>query len=117
MSDTDARSDSAHTPGPWEVGPMHCAVRPSIAAILRGESPNDGHAICTLHGERDRPANARLIAAAPDLLAALDVALEFVELCWRVKLCWPDVALNDKGQLDHADASIRAALAKARGED
>jgi uncharacterized membrane protein len=113
MSATDARSTSEHTPGPWEIGSMYCAVRPSIAAILRGESPNDGHAICALYGERDRPANARLIAAAPDLLAALDVALEFVELCWR------DVDLNEYAaeQRDHTEASIRAARAKARGED
>lgn len=64
-----------HTPGPWEVGPMHNTVRPADIATRR-DNPNNGCAICTLYGDDDRPANARLIAAAPDLLLALQLILE-----------------------------------------
>ena len=50
-----------HTPGPWHVEPapnrVHFAVR------------NDGVHVVT--GWREGAANARLIAAAPELLAAL----------------------------------------------
>lgn len=62
-------SDSRHTPGPWEVGELdHNGQR-----IVRGEHIE----ICTCwhHSvgsiEKEMEANARLIAAAPDLLEAL----------------------------------------------
>lgn len=54
---------SDHTPGPWE-GRMHNGTN------LRG--PND-EPICLVH--TDNMANARLIAASPDLLAALEEVL------------------------------------------
>lgn len=55
---------SAHTPGPWEVscGSVYGANDIRIALMDREE-------LCTLPAERD--ANARLIAAAPRMLAAL----------------------------------------------
>jgi hypothetical protein len=54
-----------HTPGPWVIGKRdHDVVMVDTAS---------GTAICDVYGESDdRPANARLIAAAPDLLAALE---------------------------------------------
>lgn len=56
-----------HTPGPWHVGTGKAAVVVYAA---------DGYAIAdakTYHGRHTAPAeaNAALIAAAPDLLAAL----------------------------------------------
>jgi len=63
---------SAHTPGPWKVYGTR-------SRTVWGEK-----AICTVHGTRNdideqRDANARLIAAAPDMLTALHEALEFAE--------------------------------------
>jgi len=59
-----------HTPGPWHVEPtpnrVHFAVR------------SDGVHVVTEW--REGAANARLIAAAPDLLHALKWAAEFVSL-------------------------------------
>ncbi len=65
---------SEHTPGPW---------------IVSGESiVSDEMEICIANIERDggyealapeRDANARLIAAAPDLLAACKLAKKFLE--------------------------------------
>ena len=49
-----------HTPGPW-------ALAPRAKATIRAKS---GHSVCDVHWV-NRDANARLIAAGPDLLAAL----------------------------------------------
>ena len=65
---TQAKADggrTAHTPGPWDL--HGCAV---VTSFGRGEianfrSPRDG-------GVFERCANARLIAAAPDLVKALE---------------------------------------------
>lgn len=66
---------STHTPGPWEFGGMN----------TRHVYGPDGHVVCTLaayqesffareHKDTIR-ANARLIAAAPELLAALQAIM------------------------------------------
>ena len=55
-----------HTPGPWKICPNTKPDRPDIVA--------DCGLICSLeYGQREQEgeANARLIAAAPDLLGAL----------------------------------------------
>ena len=73
---------SKHTPGPWHTEPLQWDRGGSIAICSGGEN---GYIICTIapENEQDEPtedtairlpcdeANARLIAAAPDLLAAL----------------------------------------------
>lgn len=58
---------SAHTPGPWSVGGPteyinQVAIDPAIGVVYGA-----GH---------ERAANARLIAAAPDLLKALRACVE-----------------------------------------
>lgn len=54
--------ESKHTPGPWEYdGPPH--------NIIVWSSPENR--ICFMTSDGPTEANARLIAAAPDLLAAL----------------------------------------------
>lgn len=63
-----------HTPGPWDVqDPLGGGPNEWIFA--------DGLYIAEVDGEREEAdANARLIAAAPDLLAALKDAVEYLEL-------------------------------------
>ena len=60
----------AHSPGPWRIARSNrntlCIL--SENAWICGEVDNDGHP--------DRKDNARLIAAAPELLAALRCLLE-----------------------------------------
>lgn len=91
-----------HTPGPWDVnwiGPRY-SVNQSvdygnkhIAMVSCFESRAEEDA--------ENRANARLIAAAPDLLEAL-------ELCYKsMMLGCADV---------DAQAAYRAAIAKAKGE-
>lgn len=59
----------------------------------------------------EREATARLIAAAPELLAVAEMALSYIEaVCFNTP--------NEKKRRNYADAAsqIRAALSKARGE-
>ncbi len=63
-----------HTPGPWEK-----KYDPSTHRI-EVNAPDDGRCVCFIHvppatGFDVCEANARLIAAAPDLLDACDFAL------------------------------------------
>lgn len=90
-----------HTPGPWIVDPdmrglgnLPVAGVRSFDGISIANCGTDGHA------------NARLIAAAPDLLAALQQMMREYE-CLRFEQPerWPDAA-----------TAARAAIAKATGE-
>lgn len=72
-------SEAKHTPGPWHVGDQGAGYP------VRAEQPKwqgGGRAICacrpanrTNEAHQEAHANARLIAAAPELLAALEQAL------------------------------------------
>ena len=85
-----------YTPGPWKSDGLRVSAedRGTIAQVL---TPQQG-------GTFDAAANARLIAAAPNLYTALE-ALE--SACRNVR--------NTEAQLDSL-ALARAALARARGE-
>ena len=93
-------SDTKFTPGPWRYDRtngspttgehMIAGAKPGYLAEVRDCGSGDVHA------------NAHLIAAAPDLYAALYALLKANLSC-------------DDDNIDAADAA-RAALAKARGE-
>lgn len=91
---------SAHTPGPWML-----AMHPGMPFIHANDNTESGIAEIFDSDFIDsdtKEANARLIAAAPDLLAALEQAL--AESGCDGDLCmhqWHDAA--------------RAATARARG--
>lgn len=74
----------AHTPGPWIYN------KPHLYKVMAGKTENhmpvgfviaDLESFSTLHhlSREERQANAKLIAAAPDLLEALKFALSFLE--------------------------------------
>lgn len=70
-----------HTPGPWEV-----VVQPFADPDAKGNTVYsvEGYGIGRIWDENGNPenyANARLIAAAPDLLEVLIEALPYVESC------------------------------------
>lgn len=77
---------AAHTPGPWTFEPEGFAKGGTLKQSYDGRSSGyvrtaDRKAVArvmNLHGWEAQQANARLIAAAPDLLMALKEALEFV---------------------------------------
>lgn len=99
-----------HTPGPWTVGDKN-GYRAN--SVLAGDN-----AVADVYGlplhqhigkftECEGLANARLIAAAPDLLEALTALVTF-----------NDAPLNDRRPEGYGAllASARAAIAKATGE-
>ena len=87
------------TPGPWRVGPT--ALVPTVTRIQAG------HALIASvyragEGDSQREGNARLIAAAPDLLAALHDMVHYDDL--------------PEAEQAPAMAKARAAIAKAQGQ-
>lgn len=85
---------TTHTPGPWRLELANSGAR--IAA------DKDTHICAALAGNR---ANARLIAAAPEMLAALKEVVRFVD----------SVGSEHINRVPFAAA--RAAIAKAEGSD
>jgi hypothetical protein len=68
-----------HTPGPWVIERRSRHGEKEISRIITPEKDGWGNplAICSFvsqWGRKDKPANANLIAAAPDLLAALGIS-------------------------------------------
>lgn len=91
---------SKHTPGPWEVRQGKEVGNTVYVSSDKGQ-------ICTgVNGFESRIPNARLIAAAPELLEALEVAEKALTAIFKaINLC----------VLENADEMniIRAAIAKA----
>jgi hypothetical protein len=108
-------SKAKHTPGPWrihgcEAGQPICAIGDRVIC----DQDKDEVAVVR-YNAADCEANARLIAAAPELLATLEAfAEEFPQLA------------NDDEPINGADAvdalcrlwpQINAAIAKAKGRE
>ncbi len=119
-----------HTPGPWiGAGPSFGDPLPRyINEIVTVEEDEHGgvETICRLpfnHLDAENEANARLIAAAPDMLDALIVAREFIS---TDRNALADCAIDFDGRMSDDDAAavadydkallqIDAAIAKATG--
>lgn len=89
---------SKHTPGPWTA-----TIDREISDKCFIDALPDCPPVALTMG-KDMEANARLIAGAPDLLAALENVLSAV--------AYDDGPARDILNLDE----IRAAIAKAKGE-
>jgi hypothetical protein len=87
----------SHTPGPWKIG-----TPPPNGEQTIGNSQGLMVAVATTGFNVPTLANARLIAAAPELLEALESMVEMVEMNGFGKAYAMDIA--------------RAAIAKARGQ-
>lgn len=100
---------SAHTPGPWT------ATRPRAASnygAMRVYVEGGGRTIATVAFMRDKTFDqstddARLIAAAPELLKALATLLSIAS---------DSVEYGDWPELQDACAEASAAIAKSEGE-
>ena len=103
-----------HTPGPWRI---NTAIRAGEFDVKDANS-SGGHApIAKVRGDKRRTAkqalaNARLIAAAPDLLEAAKLGLREAEGWIRDQLEGTRMFDAAMKELD----PIRAAIAKATGE-
>lgn len=104
-------SDRKHTPGPWNLSESHSGADRSVFALSpKHQNPiwiarvyNGDGSIHTPAPIRD--ANARLIAAAPDLLEACEETLRLHDLS------------EDDRLAGVIGIAIRAAIAKAKGDD
>lgn len=112
----------AFTPGPWEAKLFHVHVEDKGTVCSVANPWND---------EAERQANTHLIAAAPELYALGEVALDEMEQSLALLLeshCLLDDELNPKREtleedvreeverLEKGIADARTLLAKARGE-
>ena len=96
---SDQKTEQKHTPGPWQVGPVFDNDgQPEI--IIEHMTPRGNLVVAVaIGGLRGQVANARLLAAAPELLEAL----QFV--------------MSAHGeQLDSAFQQAQEAITKATGE-
>ncbi len=94
---------NTHTPGPWTISGTHHSI---------GIAPDDGKSdgLASVFGcGPQAEANARLIAAAPELLSALEAA--YNAIAWDI----PGGNLSDQEEDALLDV-IREALRKAKGE-
>lgn len=93
---------SMHTKGPWQWAASD--IQDGRYSIHH----NGPIAYCgdTTASPGDGEANARLISAAPDLLAACEAALAWIS----------DPASFQQNHIDDVAAACEAAIAKARGE-
>lgn len=89
------------TPGPWSCS--HITGNGLGGSYDHHEIRVNGNTFCTIYGDRSdqAKANARLIAAAPELLEALEAIIEDID--------------SEFGT-DYEYANARTVIAKARGE-
>ena len=95
---------SEHTPGPWVVCPIQ--KEDLLHSRKVGTGPEGWLGVAQAHGDtqEEADANARLIAAAPDLLEACRIALVYLES-------------DADDQQEREDwAQIRVAIHKAEGK-
>lgn len=111
-------TQNKHTPGPWVIDPDETTMAgPGVyadgfgyVAVGAGSSYADRAA--------EERANVSLIAAAPDLLEALEVASGAMACALQTYVC-ADHGLDpcsDREKLQRAATIAGTALAKARGE-
>lgn len=93
-----------HTPGPWETPGVDGGAR-VICANARDKARTIAHVYGDSHEHMD--ANARLIAAAPDMAEALDDARETFEALYAFQPIW------GREMVEHCLFTISAALERA----
>ena len=101
-----------HTPGPWRVDIDRAIVADSQARGIWRTVVADLGLPTSPNGAQEREANAHLIAAAPDLLEALE---ELVVTADNMR-AWIERQAAATPEDHAAIARARAAIAKAKGE-
>ena len=96
--------NAKHTPGPWHMD-YHTSIFAQCPSVY---TKNNELVANVLYGNTDDSAKeaAFLIAAAPDLLAALELALTTLS----------SVACNESDEIDNVKTEIANAINKAKGE-
>lgn len=96
--------NTEHTPGPWSYGQdgIDCWT---LFFDDSGDGCGDGEVYISDAADDNSEANARLIAAAPDMLQAL----ENIEANLTGRDCFPN-------RVEQSLRAAKSAIAKARGE-
>jgi hypothetical protein len=102
---------SEHSPGPWRPTKPGGAVLDAKARVVAHVARRP---IVVPAPREERVANARLIAAAPDLLKACAMAQRLIEDMSRFA---GKKALRDYALLDDATIVLREAVGKAFGQE
>jgi hypothetical protein len=102
---------SEHSPGPWRSTKPGGAVLDAKERVVAQVAPRP---TVVLAPREERVANARLIAAAPDLLKACAMAQRLIEDMSRFV---GKKALRDNALLDDATIALREAVGKAVGQE
>jgi hypothetical protein len=95
--------ETKHTPGPWEV-------MKNEPTVIRGHNRDKPYSFSlaeTMGYKENREANARLIAAAPDMLDILEQVSDMV-----IAGSYPDGPCMERYLME----DVRAVIAKAKGE-
>ncbi len=100
MSTQNTQSTAKHTAGPW-----HFDRRPDSSVEIQD---TNAIPVAVMTRRFQRNANARLIAAAPDLLEALE---EVTALAYRLAMASP--TLNP--EVDRIIPNAQSAIARAKG--
>lgn len=97
-----------HTPGPWYVSAKNPfrVIESGPRSLSLAKANNKHLSVTTELTETEAKANARLIAAAPDLLASLQEV--------TATLAW--LNSDDSAHIMEQTDRARAAIAKATGE-
>jgi hypothetical protein len=109
---------SGHTPGPWKAcgcgkcGQVSCSDHP-VCKVERGDWGDSAEMVYGHIPIEEGDANARLIAAAPDLLEALK-CVEWVMSGSGPRFC-SDCG-HDRSRGHAKGCSVAAAIAKAEGK-
>lgn len=110
--------DTKFTPGNWQVEPIEASYKPSGLVYLR---INSGKSIAFAGVYKDKGiseaearANAALIAAAPELYAALEMCE--ADYMHEAEDARAEGRIASAQAYERAAKDIRAVLAKARGE-
>ena len=109
------RSHTTHTPGPWHVAgdtAFDCSIR-IIPSFPKGPACI-AHAMATVPATTAH-ANARLIAAAPELLAALESCQEIMTRAFLNGLPIGQGTFCEEQDWNTANKAARAAIRKANG--
>ena len=122
-------SEPKFTPGPWEM--EHRCLKPEAYSVIKRGVSKNGHpqitAICHIaDGSKFARINTHLIAAAPELYAAVERYAEYLQaelshvrpkaghICGPEGNCDSDCEARYCLSFDLAD--VRSVLAKAKGE-
>ncbi len=105
MSSNDS---TKHSPGPWHwVGTQAKPKAPIYLVHGNRDNPRTPYVLCQFEGQMASVEDARLIASAPDLLAACEESLRFVGQ--------PNDAVTPSLRGDRLQDQLEAAIKKAGG--